>query len=141
MLENHTGKNRLRIIKYSSQDTYSGSFFEPWTQHLYAYCNNNPISMIDPTGHTASKVNNPFTQVLNNIHRLNGDIYNSGTYGGYDGYVTNPTLEVNKNVETTEAFTCAYHAEIEETSANARAMHQIFAILMTEKMPRHLINF
>ena len=37
--------------RFISQDTYSGSFFEPWTQHLYAYCNNNPASMIDPTGH------------------------------------------------------------------------------------------
>ena len=39
--------------RFVSQDTYSGSFFEPWTQHLYAYCNNNPASMVDPTGHMA----------------------------------------------------------------------------------------
>ncbi len=37
--------------RFLSQDTYTGSAFDPWTQHLYAYCNNNPINMIDPTGH------------------------------------------------------------------------------------------
>ena len=37
--------------RFLSQDTYTGSAFDPWTQHLYAYCNNNPVNMIDPTGH------------------------------------------------------------------------------------------
>ena len=39
--------------RFLSQDTYTGSAFDPWTQHLYAYCNNNPVNMIDPTGHVA----------------------------------------------------------------------------------------
>jgi len=34
-----------------SQDTYSGNPYDPWTQHLYSYCGNNPTSMTDPTGH------------------------------------------------------------------------------------------
>ena len=37
--------------RFLSQDTYTGSASDPWTQHLYAYCNNNPVNMIDPTGH------------------------------------------------------------------------------------------
>ena len=37
--------------RFLSQDTYTGSAFDPWTQHLYAYCNNNPVNMVDPTGH------------------------------------------------------------------------------------------
>ena len=37
--------------RFLSQDTYTGSAFVPWTQHLYAYCNNNPVNMVDPTGH------------------------------------------------------------------------------------------
>ena len=37
--------------RFLSQDTYTGSASDPWTQHLYVYCNNNPVNMIDPTGH------------------------------------------------------------------------------------------
>ncbi|MDD2503114.1 MAG: RHS repeat-associated core domain-containing protein, partial [Clostridia bacterium] len=39
--------------RFLSQDSYSGNPQDPWTQHLYAYCGNNPINMIDPTGHFA----------------------------------------------------------------------------------------
>ena len=37
--------------RFLTQDTYSGSPYDPWTQHLYSYCGNNPTSMVDPTGH------------------------------------------------------------------------------------------
>lgn len=37
--------------RFITQDTYSGNAYEPWTQHLYSYCGNNPVNMIDPTGH------------------------------------------------------------------------------------------
>lgn len=39
--------------RFISQDTYTGNPYEPWTQHLYSYCMNNPTSFIDPTGHSA----------------------------------------------------------------------------------------
>ncbi len=39
--------------RFLSQDTYTGSASVPWTQHLYAYCNNNPVNLVDPTGHSA----------------------------------------------------------------------------------------
>ena len=37
--------------RFLTQDSYSGNPYDPWTQHLYSYCGNNPTSMIDPTGH------------------------------------------------------------------------------------------
>ena len=41
--------------RFLSQDSYTGSASVPWTQHLYAYCNNNPVNMVDPTGHMAGR--------------------------------------------------------------------------------------
>ena len=38
---------------FTSQDTYYGSAYSPWTQHLYSYAMGNPINFIDPTGHKA----------------------------------------------------------------------------------------
>lgn len=37
--------------RFLSQDSYKGSAYEPWTQNLYVYTGNNPVNMIDPTGH------------------------------------------------------------------------------------------
>ena len=37
--------------RFLTQDSYSGNLYDPWTQHLYSYCGNNPVNMVDPTGH------------------------------------------------------------------------------------------
>ena len=37
--------------RFLSQDSYTGNPYDPWTQHLYSYCGNNPVNMVDPTGH------------------------------------------------------------------------------------------
>ncbi len=37
--------------RFISQDSYKGSEYEPWTQNLYVYTGNNPVNMVDPTGH------------------------------------------------------------------------------------------
>ena len=37
--------------RFLTQDSYSGNPYDPWTQHLYSYCGNNPVNMVDPTGH------------------------------------------------------------------------------------------
>jgi RHS repeat-associated protein len=39
--------------RFLSQDSYTGNPYDPWTQHLYSYCGNNPTNFIDPTGHNA----------------------------------------------------------------------------------------
>ncbi len=37
--------------RFLSEDTYRGETNEPDTQHLYAYCADNPINYADPSGH------------------------------------------------------------------------------------------
>jgi RHS repeat-associated protein len=43
--------------RFLSQDSYKGSAYQPWTQHLYTYCCNNPVNLIDPTGHLPKWLN------------------------------------------------------------------------------------
>ena len=49
------------IGRFISQDSYRGELNDPGQWHLYAYCANNPINYVDPSGHekvnvTSSKV-------------------------------------------------------------------------------------
>ena len=37
--------------RFLSEDTYRGETNEPDTQHLYAYCADNPVNYVDPSGH------------------------------------------------------------------------------------------
>ena len=39
--------------RFLTQDTYRGENMEPDTLHLYAYCANNPVNYVDPSGHAA----------------------------------------------------------------------------------------
>ena len=34
-----------------TEDTYRGETAKPETGHLYAYCANNPVNYVDPSGH------------------------------------------------------------------------------------------
>ena len=38
--------------RFLTQDTYRGEADQPDTLHLYAYCKNNPINYVDPSGHS-----------------------------------------------------------------------------------------
>ncbi|MEG1410790.1 MAG: RHS repeat-associated core domain-containing protein, partial [Terrisporobacter sp.] len=42
-----------RNSRFITRDTYRGELNEPDTLHLYAYCANNPINYVDPSGHIA----------------------------------------------------------------------------------------
>ncbi len=41
--------------RFISQDTYRGAVDDPGQWHLYAYCANNPINYVDPSGHARRK--------------------------------------------------------------------------------------
>lgn len=47
--------------RFLTEDTYRGETKEPDTWHLYAYCANNPINYIDPSGHKAIRINKFYT--------------------------------------------------------------------------------
>ena len=38
--------------RFISQDSYRGELDDPGQWHLYAYCANNPINYVDPSGHS-----------------------------------------------------------------------------------------
>ena len=42
--------------RFLQQDTYRGNMYNPVTQHLYAYCGNNPVNMVDPSGHAPEDI-------------------------------------------------------------------------------------
>jgi RHS repeat-associated protein len=41
------------IGRFLTQDTHKSSLWEPGTQNLYSYVGNNPVNLVDPTGHDA----------------------------------------------------------------------------------------
>ena len=40
--------------RFVTEDTYRGETAKPETGHLYAYCANNPVNYVDPSGHFAA---------------------------------------------------------------------------------------
>ena len=57
--------------RFLSQDSYTGNPYDPWTQHLYSYCGNNPVNMVDPTGFAAGR----FAGFGNDIATTTGSQY------------------------------------------------------------------
>ena len=69
--------------RFLSQDSYSGNPQDPWTQHLYAYCGNNPVNMIDPTGHLFQKIVyflKPIASFIEGVAVSITNKYSLGTY-------------------------------------------------------------
>ena len=75
--------------RFLSQDSYSGNPYDPWTQHLYVYCGNNPTSMIDPTGHYSQEL---IDDVLSGKYGMFGGISNLTT----EQIVSNALYAYNK---------------------------------------------
>ena len=59
--------------RFITRDTYRGELNKPDTQHLYAYCENNPINYVDPSGHKRTKFS------WNKAYKLVKNIMNSKT--------------------------------------------------------------
>jgi RHS repeat-associated protein len=59
--------------RFLTQDTYTGNPYDPWTQHLYAYCGNNPVSMVDPTGHWPFNIG----EIIDNAKKILNRMLNS----------------------------------------------------------------
>ena len=57
--------------RFITRDTYRGELNEPDTQHLYAYCANNPINYVDPSGHI---------KVVNNLRTGGPDKFRFSVY-------------------------------------------------------------
>ena len=78
---------------FLTQDTYSGNAYEPWTQHLYTYCGNNPTNFVDPTGHRPIMGDDPYDEIWT---KKNGEWKYLGTRK--TPVVPEPEPEVPENV-------------------------------------------
>ena len=106
---------------FLTQDSYRGTLDDEITWNLYAYCANNPVNYVDPSGHTAiaavgagaALASNPVGWIILGIGiiatvSVAGLIYvidNQDSIGGFD-YVFQPFEEpVNPFISTTTSST------------------------------------
>lgn len=52
------------VGRFLTQDSYKGSAWQPWTQNLYVYVSNNPVNLVDPTGHSACPSEGPCQEAV-----------------------------------------------------------------------------
>lgn len=63
------------VGRFITRDTYTGEDDEPLSLHLYTYCENDGVNMIDPSGHKKGKVTKLYT--VNEWHSAYG-VYKKG---------------------------------------------------------------
>lgn len=60
--------------RFITRDTYRGEIDEPDTQHLYAYCANDPINHVDPSGNKGRKISGSKTKYKVSV-KISGTVY------------------------------------------------------------------
>ena len=66
--------------RFLTQDSYTGNAYDPWTQHLYSYCGNNPVNMVDPTGHIVETVLDAASAAWSTTEMINNPSLENGLY-------------------------------------------------------------
>ncbi|SCJ79518.1 Cell wall-associated polypeptide CWBP200 [uncultured Clostridium sp.] len=89
--------------RFLQQDTYKGSAAVPWTQHLYAYTGNNPVNMVDPTGHYTNTASDQYANYRYDFEKktlvpiVN---YSSTAQDPYQGYYGKRNSTISKGKTT-----------------------------------------
>jgi len=87
------------IGRFITRDTYGGDIYQPWTQNLYTYCNNNPVNFVDPTGHIpirklAKSIDSKATVTFNNKTKTATVTLSDGRTATAKGKITNGVMDV-----------------------------------------------
>lgn len=75
--------------RFLQQDVYKGDERSPWTQNRYTYCGNNPVNMIDPSGHFFISISAGTIAVLKLMGIVGGV---SATYSAVNQAITNKKI-------------------------------------------------
>ncbi|MGL4483818.1 MAG: RHS repeat-associated core domain-containing protein, partial [Anaerovoracaceae bacterium] len=64
--------------RFITQDSYRGTNEDMGTWHMYAYCKNNPVNYVDPSGHIFFNFVSLFGISISKYTHYNRNIYNTG---------------------------------------------------------------
>ena len=123
--------------RFLTEDSYGGDTYNPQTLNRYTYCTNDPVNLVDPSGHDYEYVGGANYYGVGDPYDSNGysifDIYGDGfTYNGvrlYDGMSVEEIEAVANRNYASEAFERAveaskkYLAEQEGTSGSNSEMN------------------